>query len=105
MSTYELNNLESITPVDFKRVHDAHWSIERFHRAIKQVCNVERFQVRNENPIRNHIFCALKAFIKLEFMRFNERILHWYKLKRALYTVTIRKYIFENTKSYRVVNA
>lgn len=46
------------------RVPDAHWTIEKFHRAIKQVCNVERFQVRNENPIKNHIFCALEAFIK-----------------------------------------
>jgi hypothetical protein len=47
MSTAELNNLESVTPVDFKRVHDAHWCIERFHRAIKQVCNIERFLTHN----------------------------------------------------------
>ena len=34
MSTAELNDLDSITTVDFKRVHDSHWSIERFHRAL-----------------------------------------------------------------------
>ena len=48
MSTADLNDLESITYIDFKRVHDAHWCIERFHRAIKQVCNIECFQVRNK---------------------------------------------------------
>ena len=105
MSTFDLNNLEKVTPIDFERVHQAHWSIERFHRAIKQVCNIERFQVRNENPIKNHIFCALKAFVRLEFMRFNKSILHWYEVKRDLYTATIRQYILVNTKSHVFVNA
>lgn len=52
--------------------------IERFHRAIKQVCNIERFQVRNENPIKNHIFCAIKAFVNLEFMRFDKKISQYF---------------------------
>ena len=105
MSTAELDNLESVTSVDFNRVHDAHWCIERFHRAIKQVCNIERFQVRNENPIKNHIFCAIKAFVKLEFMRINEKITHWYEVKRNLYVEVIRNYINESTKIDPVVNA
>jgi hypothetical protein len=105
MSTSELSNLESVTKIDFERVHDAHWSIERFHRAIKQVCNIERFQVRNENPIKNHIFCALKAFVKLEFMRFNEVISHWYEVRRDLYLSTIRNFIVGSPKFHVVVNA
>ncbi len=35
LSTDELNNLASITPVDFERLHNTHWRIEQFHRAIK----------------------------------------------------------------------
>tara|TARA_Y100000815_G_C13237539_1_gene460556 strand:- start:50 stop:976 length:927 start_codon:yes stop_codon:yes gene_type:complete len=105
MSTAELDNLESITQVDFNRVHDAHWCIERFHRAIKQVCNIERFQVRNSNPIKNHVFCAIKAFVKLEFMRLNEEILHWYEVKRDLYVKVIRDYISGSTKNDIAVNA
>jgi hypothetical protein len=105
MSTAKLDNLESITKIDFERVHDAHWNIERFHRAIKQVCNIERFQVRNENPIKNHIFCALKAFVKLEFMRFNESISNWYGVRKDLYLSTIRNFIAGSPKFYTVVNA
>lgn len=104
MSTAELNNLESVTPVDFKRVHDAHWCIERFHRAIKQVCNIERFQVRNENPIKNHIFCALKAFVRLEFMRFDKIIPHWYDIQKNLFVGVIRNFIAKPEK-YQAVNA
>ena len=105
MSTAELNQLEQITGADFNRVHDAHWRIEQFHRAVKQVCNIERFQVRNEHPIKNHIFCAIKAFVKLEFMRFNKKITHWYEIKRDLYVKVIRDYIFESTNFSATVNA
>lgn len=105
MSAAELENLGSITKIDFDRIHDAHWSVERFHRAIKQVCNIERFQVRNENPIKNHIFCALKAFVKLELMRFNETISHWYDVRRDLYLDTIRTFIADATKFSALVNA
>lgn len=31
---------------EFKKVHDQHWRIEQYHRVIKQVCHLERFQVR-----------------------------------------------------------
>jgi hypothetical protein len=105
MSTAELSNLESVTKIDFDRLHDAHWSVERFHRAIKQVCNIERFQVRNENPIKNHIFCALKAFVKLELMRCNEIISHWYEIRRDLYLDVIRNFIMGSAKLNAVVNA
>jgi hypothetical protein len=106
LSTADLNNLDSLTGIDFNRVHDAHWNIERFHRAIKQVCNIEHFHVRNENPIRNHIFCALKAFVNLEFLRIDNRISHWYEVKRNLYTRVIREYILDfRTKHQVVVNA
>jgi len=105
MGAANLDDLENITKADFKRVHDAHWSIERFHRAIKQVCNIERFQVRRENPIRNHIFCAIKAFVKLEFMRESKVISHWYEVKRDLFVSTIKNYILENAKSHEAVNA
>jgi hypothetical protein len=105
MSAHELEYLENIKKTDFKRLHDAHWGVERFHRAIKQVCNIEHFQVRNENPIKNHIFCALRAFVKLELMRFNELITHWYEVKRDLYLNIIRNFIMDSAKFNGLVNA
>lgn len=38
---------------------DHHWKIEQYHRVIKQVCHIERFQVRQEVAIRNPLFAAL----------------------------------------------
>jgi hypothetical protein len=99
-----LEDLEGLGKVDFERVHAAHWGIERFHRAIKQVCNIEHFYVRRENPIKNHIFCALKAFVRLEFMRFDNLIPHWYEVKKKLFVEVIRNFI-TSTEKYQVVNA
>ena len=42
----EENELRQINCQRFRAIHDIHWQIESFHRVIKQVCNVERFQVR-----------------------------------------------------------
>ena len=36
------------------------------HRLLKQVCNVERFQVRGKVPILNPIFAALCSFVQLQ---------------------------------------
>jgi hypothetical protein len=35
--------LETITEAQFKQIHDHHWGIKQFHRAVKQVCNIEKF--------------------------------------------------------------
>jgi hypothetical protein len=105
MGMAQLDHLDGINQLDFERAHAAHWSIERFHRAIKQVCNIERFQVRRENPIRNHIFCALKAFVRLEFMRVDKVILHWYEVQKNLFIGTIRNFIMNHANFKAPVNA
>jgi hypothetical protein len=68
----------------FCPVHQAHWGIECYHRAIKQVCHAERCFVRWKTAIRNHLFCALRAFIPLELQRRRAEIKSWYSLKRHL---------------------
>ena len=105
MSTAKLDDLDGITKLDFERVHAGHWCIERYHRALKQVCNIERFQVRNENSIKNHIHCALKAFVRLEFMRIDSKIAHWYEVRRDLFVESIRNFINFNANNQVAVNA
>ena len=72
------------------------WHIECFHRVIKQVCNIERFYVRDEQAIRNHFFCALKAFCKLQTMCLNGLINNCYEISRQLFVPVIRQFILEN---------
>ena len=40
---------------EFLTIHDTHWEIETFHRAIKQVCGICRFMVRDTYAIKTQI--------------------------------------------------
>jgi hypothetical protein len=79
--------LRQINRQQFRTIHDTHWQIESFHRVIKQVCNVERFQVRTESGIRTHLFCALQAFSQLQTMRVEGLIDNLYQVSRQLFRV------------------
>lgn len=43
--------LKQTSRSEFLGVHDTHWGIENFHRAIKQVCDICRFTVRDSYAI------------------------------------------------------
>ncbi len=85
--------LNQLTYQDFKRIHDNHWQIERFHRAVKQVCNIEHFQVRTTRAIKNNIFCSIRAFVQLELMRVQNIIVNWYDIQKNLFLGVIREFI------------
>jgi Transposase DDE domain len=93
MGVAKLENLDQISQDDFTKNHANHWQIETFHRAIKQVCNIEKFQVRKSWAIRNHIYCAIRAFSKLEIMKTKQVITNWYQLKRTLFNKVIADFI------------
>ena len=63
----------------FSKIHDQHWQIEQYHRTIKQVCHIERFQVRSEQPVRNHIFAATLAFVYLQKMQTAREVMNIYQ--------------------------
>ena len=96
MYLVEEAKLKQIDRQSFRKIHDSHWQIESFHRVIKQVCNIERFQVRTESGIRTHLFCALQAFSQLQTMRIEGLIDNLYQVSRQLFVPVIRQFITEN---------
>lgn len=92
----ELEALKELSRASFKQVHSEHWRIECFHRVIKQVCNIERFYVRDEQAIRNHFFCALSAFCNLQTMCLEGVIDNCYEISRQLFVPVIRQFILDN---------
>jgi Transposase DDE domain len=69
----------------FTEQHGRHWQIEQYHRAIKQVCNIERFQVRSKGAIKNHLFAAICGFVQLQKLSFTAVINNCYSLQRNLF--------------------
>lgn len=88
--------LKDISRQEFITIHDTHWGIESYHRAIKQVCGICKFMVRNTQAIKTHVFCSLQAFVRLEKMRSTNSISNWYQVQRNLFTLVISEYILSN---------
>lgn len=93
-----LPNEEKLTQfsrADFEILHDTHWQIEQYHRAIKQVCNIENFQVRGKQATKNHLFAAILGFVQLQRLTTIQAIKDCYQVRRELFTKVVRSFISE----------
>ena len=68
------------------------WGVEEYHRGLKQFTGVERCQVRAERGQRNHIGCALRAFVRLEYHRFTTGE-SWFAAKRGIIREAVPRYL------------
>ena len=96
--------IEQLTYYDFKQLHSIHWGIECYHRAIKQLCGIERFMVRTTDALKTHFFCAIRAFTQLELMRAEDLIENWYELQRNLSLQIAREFILAHLKQRMGLN-
>jgi putative transposase len=70
------------------------WAVEEYHRGLKQYCGVEKAQVRSGEAQRNHIGCAIRAFVRLEYHRFSTGV-SWFEAKARIIRSAIRAYLAE----------
>ena len=68
------------------------WSVETYHRGLKQHTEVERCQARQERSQRSHIGLAIRAFIRLECHRWATGI-SWFEAKVAIIRAAVRQYL------------
>lgn len=77
----------------FCYLHDNHWKIEQYHRVLKQVCNIEHFQVRTKIAILNHIFASICGYVHLQQLCALDVIANCYRLQRDLFRDVITTFI------------
>lgn len=82
----EMTDLERVKWASFA------WTIENYHRGLKQFCLIERAQVRSRRAWRNHIGLCLRAFLRLESHCYHKG-LSWYEAKMAIIREAVRNYI------------
>ena len=68
------------------------WTIEQYHRGIKQFCGVEGATVRAARAQRNHIGLALRAFLRLECYCY-QRGVSWFAAKYAIIREAVKNYL------------
>jgi putative transposase len=81
--------LDEVTRLMFAELS---WSIEEYHRGLKQFTGVERCQARYSRAQRNHIGCALRAFVRLEYHRVTTGV-SWFAAKWGIVREAVRAYL------------
>lgn len=68
------------------------WTIEQYHRGIKQFCGIERCQARAAKAQCNHIGLALRGFLRLQ--RYSFKTGHsWFELKTRIVREAVCAYL------------
>lgn len=68
------------------------WTIETYHRGLKQFCGVERCQARSAQAQRNHIGWAIRAFLRLEYQRIRTGT-SWFTTKLDIIRPALQHYL------------
>jgi putative transposase len=70
------------------------WTIETYHRGLKQFCGVEGCAARKARAQRNHIGWAIRAFLRLEHHRITTST-SWFATKLAIIRPAIQQFLAE----------
>lgn len=82
----DMDSLERVKWANFA------WTIENYHRGVKQYRLIERAQVRSGRAWRNHIGLCLRAFLRLESHYYHTG-LTWFEAKLAIIRAAVRSYL------------
>ena len=74
----------SLTYDGITSLYQKRWTIEPFHKSLKQNAALERSPAHTVTTQTNHIFASLCAFIKLEMLKRKSKLTH-FALKAHLY--------------------
>jgi DDE superfamily endonuclease len=78
--------------LDWKQLTETYqrrWSIEPYHKSLKQNAGLEKSPTRRERTQRNHFFASVCAYLKLERLRLRTSLNH-FALKAKLYLSALK---------------
>lgn len=70
-------------------IYNKRWSVEVFHKSLKQNASLEKSPTKYEVTQANHIFASMIAYCKLELLKFKEGTNH-FALKQRLYIKAVQ---------------
>jgi IS4 transposase len=72
-----------------QKLYQRRWSIEEYHKSLKQNVSLERSPTRTTTTQRNHLFSSLCAYLKLESMKWRTKLNH-FALKSKIYQSALK---------------
>lgn len=79
------------------KLYKKRWSIEVYHKSLKQNAGLEKSPTRTETTQRNHFFASLCAYVKLEGLKISTGVNH-FALKSKIYISALKSAYAELVK-------
>jgi hypothetical protein len=72
-----------------QKLYQRRWSVEEYHKSLKQNASLEHSPTRTPTTQRNHLFSSLCAYLKLESMKWRTKLNH-FALKSKIYQSALK---------------
>lgn len=79
-----VSNDFSLTDDDFTTLYKKRWSVEEYHKSLKQNAAIAKSPTRTLKTQSNHIFASIMAYVKLERLKFSSKLNH-FAMKSKIY--------------------
>ena len=73
----------------FTKLYQKRWSIEVYHKSLKQNASLEKSPTRTPATQRNHLFASLCAYVKLEALKIKTGVGH-FTIKSNIYLSALK---------------
>lgn len=94
----------NLSQSDVARIYAKRWKIEEYHRGLKQQTGIAKCQSRLERSQRNHIWCAIHAFLTLELHRLKTNT-SWQEAKLSIIREAIHQYLLNPRYQFHLSTA
>jgi transposase len=84
-----VSNDFSLTNEDFTTIYKKRWSVEEYHKSLKQNVGVAKSPTRTVTTQTNHLFCSILAYVKLEKLKLKTKLNH-FELKAKIYIKALK---------------
>lgn len=85
-----VSNDFSLSGADFTTLYNKRWSVEEYHKSLKQHTAVAKSPTRTIKTQSNHLFASVVAYLKLEKMKLAHKLNH-FALKSKIYLAAIKE--------------
>jgi hypothetical protein len=84
-----ISNDFSLTDEQFTTIYKKRWSVEEYHKSLKQNASIAKSPTRTSQTQSNHLFTSIMAYVKLEKLKFTHKLNH-FAMKAKIYMQALK---------------
>ena len=84
---------------DFKTIYKKRWSVEEYHKSLKQNVGIGQSPTRTVQTQSAHLFASILAYVKYERLKFCKKLNH-FAIKAKIYLAAMKAAFMELQKLY-----